>query len=286
MAKVELDIDVNDFREQFQWLLNWCEYQGYDTRDTPPDALEGLLNLMGGIRDALEEQGIIVFPQTYEAYIAIKNIDVEETQAGRALKAIQKGLDDAGVVFDDSAARDIVDIVDALYNNCDIPTRKDFAEYCRDYNSYVLDQCAKVVLMMKEDPFPKREELRSLIIEAMPVGSERDSAVQKLWDELADIPFDFTEEYPDGCLSCDWAGFKAGTDKYDIWHWFDDTYSHGIYSLMFPESSKSAVEIESRKALWPVAKSLTERCNGAKEASQGLENHDVLVEQHHDTDAR
>lgn len=148
MAKVELDIDVNDFREQFQWLLNWCEYQGYDTRDTPPDALEGLLNLMGGIRDALEKQGI-------------------------SFKLPQEQADKFQITIDD--------------------------------------------------------------IVGMPKGPERDAAVQKLWDEMEDIPFDFSAEYPDGFLAHDWAGFEAGTDKYDIWHWFDDYSSQGINHLLYPD---------------------------------------------------
>lgn len=55
MAKVEIDIDVDEFRKQFDYLLDQASHDVSEEQ-------EGLLNLCGGIRDALEEQGIEVFP--------------------------------------------------------------------------------------------------------------------------------------------------------------------------------------------------------------------------------
>ena len=141
MTKVEIDIDVNEFRKQFNYLLNQTSYEASEEQ-------EGLLNLFGGIRDALETQGI----------------DVLLAQ-------------DAEIVLDKNTIEQIAD-----------PTH-------------------------------------------------RNQKLQKLWNELGDVSFDFTEEHPDGILAENWAGFEVGTDKYEIWHWFDDQYSEGIYHLMFPKDS-------------------------------------------------
>lgn len=141
MAKVEIDIDVNEFRKQFNYLLDQTSYELSEEQ-------EGLLNLFGGIRDALEAQGI----------------------------------------------------------------------------SVLLDQDTESVLGKSA-------------IEQIADPTHRDQELQKLWNELEDVPFDFTEEHLDGILAENWAGFEAGTDKYEIWHWFDDQYSESIYHLMYPKDS-------------------------------------------------
>lgn len=57
--------------------------------------------------------------------------------------------------------------------------------------------------------------------------------VEKAWDELSDVPFD---EDDGGYLrlESDWGLFAAGTDREEIWHWFDDHHPAGVHALMFP----------------------------------------------------
>lgn len=61
---------------------------------------------------------------------------------------------------------------------------------------------------------------------------EIDHDLEKLWLELGDVPFDEDE---DGrlILSVNWFGFKKGTDREEIWHWFDERHSKGVAYLMF-----------------------------------------------------
>lgn len=51
-----------------------------------------------------------------------------------------------------------------------------------------------------------------------------------LWQQLGDIPIDDTE-----CIEEDFHIFKKGTNRIEIWYWFDEVYKEGVYKLMFPE---------------------------------------------------
>lgn len=59
-----------------------------------------------------------------------------------------------------------------------------------------------------------------------------DKQIEKWWDELEDIPF---IETMNGklLLSTNWLNFKAGTEREDIWHWFDAVHSKGVYYLLY-----------------------------------------------------
>ena len=62
-----------------------------------------------------------------------------------------------------------------------------------------------------------------------------DEQLEQLWEELSDIPFDESDDYDSELvLANDWFIFEAGTDRYTIWHWFDQHYSNGVHALMFP----------------------------------------------------
>ena len=61
-----------------------------------------------------------------------------------------------------------------------------------------------------------------------------DDTLEQLWEEFGDVLIDYPNEFSDGVLSDDWFIFDAGTDKMDIWHWFDERHSNGVHKLMFP----------------------------------------------------
>lgn len=54
--------------------------------------------------------------------------------------------------------------------------------------------------------------------------------LEEKWDELTDIPFDESDD--DLVLSEDWFVFDKGTEREDIWHWFDNHHSKGVGWLM------------------------------------------------------
>lgn len=54
-----------------------------------------------------------------------------------------------------------------------------------------------------------------------------DTELEKLWEAFGDIPIDEEE-----CIDTDFAQWEKGTDRFDIWHWFDENHSKGIKYLM------------------------------------------------------
>jgi hypothetical protein len=49
---------------------------------------------------------------------------------------------------------------------------------------------------------------------------------EKLWKELEDIPID-----EDEFIDVDWHIFPKGTDRVEIWHWFEDYFDIPIAEL-------------------------------------------------------
>ena len=58
-----------------------------------------------------------------------------------------------------------------------------------------------------------------------------DEQLQSLWEALSDVPFGDGEN--DMTLDIDWLHFPAGTEREDIWHFFDEAYSKGVAALMY-----------------------------------------------------
>lgn len=59
-----------------------------------------------------------------------------------------------------------------------------------------------------------------------------DLFLETMWRELEDVPVDENES-GELILVEDWYQFKAGTERDEIWHWFDKLYSYGVYSLLY-----------------------------------------------------
>jgi len=51
--------------------------------------------------------------------------------------------------------------------------------------------------------------------------------LEKYWDKLGDIPVD-----DDGNIQESFLYWPEGTDREDIWHWFDEKYPGGVAKLM------------------------------------------------------
>lgn len=54
-----------------------------------------------------------------------------------------------------------------------------------------------------------------------------DEVLEFLWGMLGDVPVD-----DDGCLTDCFMGYEIGTDREEIWHWFDEHHSKGVATLM------------------------------------------------------
>lgn len=58
-----------------------------------------------------------------------------------------------------------------------------------------------------------------------------DTELEKLWEMLGEIPVGDNDEIVE-----EFVGFPEGTDKIEIWQWFDEKYSRGVVALLNPES--------------------------------------------------
>ena len=57
------------------------------------------------------------------------------------------------------------------------------------------------------------------------------SFIKELWHKLGDVPMNpETEQIEEGFYI-----WNAGTDREDIWHWFDEHYDRGVVALLYPE---------------------------------------------------
>lgn len=71
--------------------------------------------------------------------------------------------------------------------------------------------------------------------------------VERLWKDLADVPFQedksgslvLEEEYVMKCGTRVIKTFPAGTDREDIWHWFDEMHPKGVVYLLNGEEKKN-----------------------------------------------
>lgn len=83
--------------------------------------------------------------------------------------------------------------------------------------------------IIQEDVEYNSKTLDAFLTTAIPLC---DDYLKRLWNEFADVPFDDHLD-SDMTLVVDWHGFPAGTEREDIWHWFDDRYSKGVYALLY-----------------------------------------------------
>lgn len=51
---------------------------------------------------------------------------------------------------------------------------------------------------------------------------------KKLWEKLGDVPVNEDDEIDEV-----FEHFEVGTDKLDIWHWFEENFNVRVIDLMF-----------------------------------------------------
>lgn len=53
--------------------------------------------------------------------------------------------------------------------------------------------------------------------------------VIELWESLEDVPMNVHTE----CIEEPWLHFSKGTNREDIWHWFEETFNVSVSELMY-----------------------------------------------------
>lgn len=57
---------------------------------------------------------------------------------------------------------------------------------------------------------------------------DRDRELEELWEEFGDVPMDPDTEEIEAPFLC----FPVGTNREEVWEWFDERYSRGVAKLM------------------------------------------------------
>ena len=47
---------------------------------------------------------------------------------------------------------------------------------------------------------------------------------KKLWEQFEDVPMNPETE----CIESDWKGFPTGTNREEIWHWFEEQFNISV----------------------------------------------------------
>lgn len=55
---------------------------------------------------------------------------------------------------------------------------------------------------------------------------QRDLLLEQVWDSFGDVPIDDKEEIEHAFMH-----WPSGTDRFEIWHWFDEKHSKGVAYL-------------------------------------------------------
>lgn len=56
--------------------------------------------------------------------------------------------------------------------------------------------------------------------------AEKDKVLEQLWECFGDVTVD-----TDDNIDVDFLVWEKGTDRFDIWHWFDEEHSKGVAVL-------------------------------------------------------
>ncbi len=83
----------------------------------------------------------------------------------------------------------------------------------------------------KDCVFNTIEELKINLKRKNYTQEQMDKLVEKVWKGLEDITF-YEKEDGELYIGRDYLDFKNGTSREDIWHWFDENHSKGIYYLL------------------------------------------------------
>ena len=100
------------------------------------------------------------------------------------------------------------------------------------------DQMHKQIQKLKQSNASLKDAHSS--VSAMDTLKQRDKLLEEKWLELENIPFDPETEK----LESPFMHFPIGTDKEDIWHWFDERHSKGIVHLLYYEGIEHYPELQ------------------------------------------
>ena len=93
---------------------------------------------------------------------------------------------------------------------------EDDTEFCdKEYNA-IMDYCTERKFLITD------ADLACIVNRGLNDSFEyrRAEYIENLWLEFGDVPMNPETE----CIEEEWNGFAAGTHRYEIWSWFEETY--------------------------------------------------------------
>lgn len=111
--------------------------------------------------------------------------------------------------------------------------------FCVDVQVGSLHCCAAASV---EDPsyiaFRTRyPDCQQCLSEDSAAASVHQAIAQTLWRQLGNIPVD-----DNGVLEENWLHFEAGTDREEVWQWFEAELNVAVHSLMFRERAAEPMD--------------------------------------------
>lgn len=93
------------------------------------------------------------------------------------------------------------------------------------------ENAVHIAVVGMEEGSLNRKEIAALLDALTDIDTltERDAHLEELWAGLEDVPMNPDTEKTEA----DFYHFPAGTDREDIWRWFDERHSKGVAYLLY-----------------------------------------------------
>ncbi len=156
-------------------------------------------------------------------YITEHSVEISESLMGRISRDMEK-ID---------RARDIGEYIFGLYETGGIEAWK--YEYMNN-NAAVMEEMIRLFSKTEDCNTAYNATMENVVEQTIKNISMNDSVLEFLWQRLGDITVD-----DDGCILADFMDYKVGTDREEIWHWFDEHYSKGVAYLMYGEGCRKKI---------------------------------------------
>lgn len=97
---------------------------------------------------------------------------------------------------------------------------EDDAEFCDKEYDVIMDYCKERKFLISD------EDLTCIVNRCLNDSYEyrRAQYIEDLWLDFGNVPMNPNTE----CIEEEWNGFAAGTHRYEIWSWFEETYGVSV----------------------------------------------------------
>lgn len=178
---------------------------------------KGYIETYGGVK---EERGDRYYEITdslgeyAKFYITEHHVELSESLMGKISRDMEK-ID---------RSRDIGEYIFGVYETGGMEPW--LYEYMAN-SEKVMEEMLQMFEMWEDCNISFNTTLENVVEKVRKEISLTDEVLEFLWERLSDVPVD-----DDGCLMDCFMIYEVGTDREEIWHWFDEHHSGGVATLM------------------------------------------------------